>query len=299
MTFLDEKKRNEMKNRVEACALTLPDGTSLPRIGQGTWRMGENPRRREKEIKALQLGLDLGMKVIDTAEMYADGASERLIGEAIQGRREDVFLVSKAYPFNAGQDRIEKACDASLRRLGTDYLDLYLLHWRGSVPLEETVEGMEKLRTAGKIKRWGVSNFDTADMEELWNTPKGDHCLINQVLYHLGSRGIDYDLVPWQRKHQMPLMAYSPLAQGGSLRKQLFTEPIMQEIAEKHNAEPLQIALAWTIRSGQCLAIPKAVQEEHVIANAEASRIELSEEDLNQIDKVFPKPTKKMPLDII
>src|SRR5699024_1488415 len=213
--------------------------------------------------------------------------------EAIKGRRDEVFLVSKAYPFHAGLDRIEEACDASLRRLGTDYLDLYLLHWRGSVPLEETVEGMERLRSKGKIKRWGVSNFDTADMEELWHTPNGDHCQVNQVLYHLGSRVIDYDLVPWQREHNRPIMAYSPLAQGGTLRKQLFTEPVMWEIAEKYNAEPLQIALAWVIRSNQCLAIPKAVQEEHVIANAEAAGIDLTEEDLNKIDRVFPKPMKK------
>jgi diketogulonate reductase-like aldo/keto reductase len=299
MTFSEKHKRNEIKNKVESRVLTLPDGTVLPSIGQGTWRMGEDPRMKEKEIKALQLGLDLGMKVIDTAEMYADGASERIVREAIKGRRDEVFLVSKAYPFHAGLDRIEEACDASLRRLGTDYLDLYLLHWRGSVPLEETVEGMERLRSKGKIKRWGVSNFDTADMEELWHAPNGDHCQVNQVLYHLGSRGIDYDLVPWQREHNRPIMAYSPLAQGGTLRKQLFTEPVMWELADRYNAEPLQIALAWVIRSNQCLAIPKAVQEEHVIANAEAVGIDLTEEDLNKIDRVFPKPMKKMPLDII
>jgi diketogulonate reductase-like aldo/keto reductase len=183
--------------------------------------------------------------------------------------------------------------------LGTDHLDLYLLHWRGSVPLAETIEGMEKLRKDGKIVRWGVSNFDTAEMEELMNTPNGKNCVTNQVLYHLGSRGIDYDLLPWQREHKMPIMAYSPLAQGGSLRKQLLTEPTIIQIAEKYNVQPLQIALAWTIRSSNCIAIPKAVQEAHVLANAEAATIELTEEDLNRLDQVFPIPTRKVPLDMI
>lgn len=288
-----------IKNNVEKRTVRLPDGTLLPSIGQGTWYMGDDPKMKQKEVKALQLGLELGMKVIDTAEMYADGHSERVVGEAINGRRENVFLVSKVYPHNSGLDRIAKACDDSLKRLGTDHLDLYLLHWRGNIPLTETIEGMEKVRKAGKIKRWGVSNFDTEDMRELWNTEDGKHCMINQVLYHLGSRGIDYDLIPWHKEHNIPIMAYSPLAQGGSLRRQLVMDPVILEIAEKYNAQPLQIALSWTIRSKHCLAIPKAVQEQHILANAEAAAIELTDEDLNKLDQVFPEPTTKMPLDII
>lgn len=208
---MDEKKRAEIKNALAKHVVTLPDGTSLPSLGQGTWYMGENPQVRDKEIKALQLGVELGMTLIDTAEMYGNGDSERLVGEAIKGRRNEVFLVSKVYPHHAGLDMISKACENSLKRLGTDHLDLYLLHWRGHVPLEETIEGMEKLREEGKILRWGVSNFDTVDMEELWNTTNGKKCVTNQVLYHLGSRGIDFDLLPWQREHNMPIMASVPL----------------------------------------------------------------------------------------
>ncbi len=299
VSVLDEKKRMNIKHHLEKRVITLADGTRLPSIGQGTWYMGEDPRLKEKEIKALQLGLELGMKVIDTAEMYANGGAERIVGEAIKGRREEVFLVSKVYPHNAGLDRITKACDDSLTRLGTDYLDLYLLHWRGRFPLQETIEGMEKLRQDGKIKRWGVSNFDTSDMKELWSLENGENCVTNQVLYHIGSRGIEYDLVPWQRERNIPIMAYSPLAHGGTLRKQLITDSTIQEIAEKYNAKPLQIALSWTIRSNDVLAIPKASQEEHVIANAEAATIELTDDDLMRLDKVFQKPTRKMPLDIL
>ncbi|NHM31373.1 aldo/keto reductase [Neobacillus terrae] len=299
MSFQDDKKITEIRNALKNRVVTLRDGTSLPCTGQGTWYMGENPKMKEMEIKALQLGIELGMTLIDTAEMYGNGDSERVVGEAIKGRRNEVFLVSKVYPHHAGLDMIEKACENSLRRMGTDHLDLYLLHWRGRVPLAETIEGMEKLRRNGKIVRWGVSNFDTNDMEELWNAPNGKKCMTNQVLYHLGSRGIDYDLLPWQQAHNMPIMAYSPLAQGGSLRRNLLTDPTINEIAEKYNVQPLQIALAWTIRSSNCIAIPKAVQEAHVLANAEAATIELTKEDLNRLDRVFPKPTRKVPLDMI
>ncbi|PLT33543.1 aldo/keto reductase [Bacillus sp. V5-8f] len=296
---MDEKRIAKIKDALAKRTVTLPDGTSLPSLGQGTWYMGENPQTKDKEMKALQLGLELGMTLIDTAEMYGDGDSERLVGEAIKGRRNEVFLVSKVYPHHAGLDMISKACESSLKRLGTDRLDLYLLHWRGRVPLTETIEGMEKLREEGKILRWGVSNFDTADMDELWNTPNGKNGVTNQVLYHLGSRGIDFDLLPWHHKHNMPIMAYSPLAQGGSLRTQLLNDPTIQDIANKYNVQPLQIALAWTIRSNNVLAIPKAVQQEHVLANAEAATIEFTQEDLDKLDQVFPKPTRKMPLDII
>ncbi|MGG3574507.1 aldo/keto reductase [Bacillus gobiensis] len=292
-------KKIALRNKLENRNVTLPDGTCLPAIGQGTWYMGEDPKKKQEEIKALKLGLDLGMKLIDTAEMYGQGNSERVVGEAIKENRDDVFLVSKVYPQNSGLGNISAACENSLNRLGTDHLDLYLLHWRGSVPLEETIEGMERLKKEGKILRWGVSNFDTADMEELWNTKGGRNCATNQVLYHLGSRGIDFDLLPWHKDHKIPIMAYSPLAQGGSLRKQLLSDDNVNKIAEKYNVSPLQIALAWTIRSNHVIAIPKAVQEQHVYQNAEAAIVELTEEDLNRIDEAFPEPRKKMPLDII
>lgn len=279
--------------------VTLSDGTVVPALGQGTWYMGEKPEIRAREIKSLQLGIELGMKLIDTAEMYGDGLSEVLVGEAIKGRRDDVFLVSKVYPHHAGLKSIATACENSLKRLGTDRLDLYLLHWRGRVPLEETIEGMERLRKEGKILRWGVSNFDTSDMEELWNLQSGSNCVTNQVLYHLGSRGIDYDLLPWQQEHQVPIMAYCPLAQGGSLSKKLVNDPTLKSIADQYSVTPLQIALAWTIRSNHVIAIPKASQEKHVADNAAAASITLSEEDLKRLDEVFPKPHRKVPLDIV
>ncbi|QQK78083.1 aldo/keto reductase [Salicibibacter cibarius] len=290
-----------IKKALQNRTVTLPDGTALPRIGQGTWKMGEHSDSKNDEVRALQLGLDLGMSVIDTAEMYGDGRSEEIVGEAIDDRRDEAFLVSKVYPHNAGLSKIHTACENSLRRLQTDYLDMYLLHWRGlsGGTLQETVEGLEALRKEGKILRWGVSNFDTSDMQELTELEHGSNCSINQVLYHLGSRGIDYDLLPWQREQQMPVMAYSPLGQGGSLISQLMNNLIIKEISEKHEAKPLQIALAWTIRTNGVLAIPKGTGQNHVIENAEAATIELSEEDLRKIDKVFPKPERKMPLDII
>lgn len=279
--------------------LTLVDGTRVPCIGQGTWYMGEDPGQKEKEIEALRLGAELGTTLIDTAEMYANGGAERVVGEAIKGIRDDIFLVSKVYPHNAGLDSIAKACENSLKRLGTDHLDLYLLHWRGQIPLQETIEGMEKLKKDGKILRWGVSNFDTEDMEELWSLPDGNKCAVNQVLYHLGSRGIEFDLLPWHQEHQIPVMAYSPLAQGGSLKNQLLTDPFLKELGVKHQTTPLVVALAWTIRSSNVIAIPKAVKELNVIRNAEAVYIEFTQEELDRLDKIFPGPNRKMPLDII
>ncbi|OXS76762.1 aldo/keto reductase [Domibacillus enclensis] len=277
----------------------LPDGTLVPAIGQGTWNMGENPAEKKAEIAALRLGVDLGMSLIDTAEMYGEGKSEQVVGEAIKGIRDDVFLVSKVYPHNAGKDRLFSSCEQSLKRLGTDHLDLYLLHWRGRVPMAETIEGMEQLKKEGKIARWGVSNFDTDDMKELLNTPGGGNCATNQVLYHLGSRGIEYDLLPWHQQNNVPIMAYSPLAQGGSLRKELLHDPVVRKIADAHQAEPLQVALAWSIRSNHVIAIPKAGKEKHVTANAQASALLLNTDELNQLDTVFSPPAQRMPLDII
>lgn len=282
-------KRNTIK---------LADGTVLPAIGQGTWRMGDDPSVRSEEMAALRLGVELGMHVIDTAEMYGEGLSESLVGEAIQGIREEVFLVSKVYPHNAGRNRIITRCEQSLRRLKTDHLDLYLLHWRGDIPLAETVEGMEKLVQDGKIARWGVSNLDTKDMEELLSISKGSNCAVNQVLYHLGSRGIEVDLMPWQTERQIPIMAYSPLAQGGTLRREITGNETVKAVAEKHDITPLQLMLAWSIRNGQVLAIPKSSKEEHVKLNAAAYEVELTEDDLNELDLAFPKPDHKVPLEM-
>jgi diketogulonate reductase-like aldo/keto reductase len=279
--------------------ITLSDGTTLPRIGQGTWYMGDHPSKKAEEIRTLQLGVELGLSLIDTAEMYGDGRSETLVGEAVAGIRDRVFLVSKVYPHHAGLKHIARSCEDSLQRLQTDHLDLYLLHWRGSVPLSETVEGMEKLVEAGKIRRWGVSNLDIADMKELFRAAKGTHCVTNQVLYHLGSRGIEYDLLPWHREHRIPIMAYCPLAQAGALRKGLVEHQVVKEIAESHQVQPLQLLLAWCIRSDDVIAIPKASSEKHVIQNAAVGSMQLTDEDLKRLDDVFLKPTRKVSLDIV
>lgn len=279
--------------------ITLPDGTLLPAIGQGTWNMGDDASRRTEEIAALQAGIDAGMTLIDTAEMYGEGRSEELIGEAIRGRRDEVFLVSKVYPHHAGGKKLVQSCEQSLKRLGTDHLDLYLLHWRGRIPLQETVEGMQRLIEDGKIRRWGVSNLDVDDMNELMRIEGAEQCVVNQVLYHLGSRGIEYNLLPWQEEHGMPVMAYSPLAQAGSLRRELIQHPVVQQIADEQDAEPFQIMLSWCIRSGSVMAIPKASTVEHASSNAEAANIKLSEQQLRQLDEAFPAPQHKVPLDMI
>ncbi|WP_374705789.1 aldo/keto reductase [Paenibacillus sp. J45TS6] len=288
-----------MKNMIKQPTVTLPDGTQLPAIGQGTWRIGDDPSKRMEEIAALRLGVELGMKVIDTAEMYGEGLSEELVGEAIHGIRDEVFLVSKVYPHNAGKNRIITSCEQSLRRLKTDHLDLYLLHWRGDIPLAETIQGMQRLVEEGKIDRWGVSNLDKDDMEELIQLDKGNRCMVNQVLYHLGSRGIEVDLLPWQEKHQMPIMAYSPLAQGGSLRKELVQHETVIKVAEKQGISPYQLLLAWTLRSGNVLSLPKSSSEKHVKENAFVYEVMLSAEDLKQLDEAFPAPMNKVPLDIV
>ncbi|MCM3174339.1 aldo/keto reductase [Paenibacillus sp. MER 99-2] len=282
-----------------ARTVQLPDGTTLPAIGQGTWYMGEKDSSRTKEVRALRDGIELGMTLIDTAEMYAEGGAEEVTGEAIEGCRDDVFLVSKVYPHHADRQQMITACENSLQRLGTDRIDLYLLHWRGRVPLEETVEAMEQLKQAGKILRWGVSNLDTDDMQELWNLPGGKHCAVNQVLYHAASRGIEYDLLPWLRERHVPVMAYCPLAQGGRLRKELLEHPVIQEIAEARNVTTSQIALSWVIREGDVIAIPKAVQLEHVADNAAAMHLVLTPEEEARLNEVFPAPQRKVPLDIV
>ncbi|MDF2961653.1 MAG: glyoxal reductase [Paenibacillus sp.] len=297
------KMNSEMIQQIQDAnskrTVKLPDGTELPRLGQGTWHVGDDPAKRKEEISALRLGVELGMSLIDTAEMYGNGKSEALIGEAVKEIRDQVFLVSKVYPHNAGLKQIAKSCEESLKRLQIDRLDLYLLHWRGSVPLSETIEGMEKLVKEGKILRWGVSNLDTSDMKELVGLTGGTSCVTNQVLYHLGSRGIEYDLLPWQRDRKMPVMGYSPLAQAGSLRRGLVENKAVREIADQHKISPYQLLLAWCIRSGDVIAIPKASSDGHAFENAAAILVELSDGDLQKLDEAYPKPSRKMPLDMV
>ncbi|UVL54329.1 aldo/keto reductase [Pseudomonas sp. B21-035] len=265
----------------------------LSRIGQGTWYMGEDPARQHAEVAALQHGIELGLNLIDTAEMYAEGGAETVVGKAIAGRREQVFLVSKVYPHNASLKGIPAACERSLKRLGTEHIDLYLLHWRGQYPLAETVEAFERLRVEGKIGRWGVSNFDVDDLRELYQL-SGD-CAVNQVLYNPSQRGIEYDLLPWSHKRNLPTMAYCPLAQAGRLLK----HPTLAEIAERHGATPAQVSLAWVIRQDGVIAIPKAADLEHVRLNAAAANLVLSSEDLRAIDRAFAPPTRKQHLSMV
>lgn len=271
----------------------------LPVIGQGTWYMGENSAQRDTEVAALQAGLECGLQLIDTAEMYADGGAEEVVGQALLGRRDEALLVSKVYPWNAGEVDAIEACERSLRRLQTDYLDLYLLHWRGNVPLEETLRAMERLQQQGKIRHWGVSNFDTDDLAELWDEPQGAQCATNQVLYHLASRGIEFDLLPACQQRGMPVMAYCPLAQAGRLRDSLFTDPVLTQIAQQKGISVAQLLLAWVIRQPGVIAIPKASSVVHVQENAAALAVVLTDEELQLIDRAWPAPQHKVPLDIV
>jgi len=265
----------------------MPD---MPRLGQGTWHMGENRNRRAQEVAALRLGLELGMALIDTAEMYGEGAAEEVVGEAIAGQRDSVFLVSKVYPHNATRRGVPEACARSLKRLRTDRIDLYLLHWKGGTPVAETVEAFEALREAGKIRFWGVSNFDVADMRHV---PPG--CFANQVLYNLEARGIEYDLLPWCRERGMPIMAYSPVGQGGRLLR----DKAVVEVARRHAVTPAQIAVAWTLRELGVVSIPKAADLDHVRQNAASASIVLSSDDLSLLDAAYPPPTRKQPLGML
>lgn len=273
--------------------IRLPDGTTVPALGQGTWMMAEDRRVRSEEIAALRGGIDLGLTLIDTAEMYADGESERLVGEAIQGKRDQVFLVSKAYPQNASRDRLPRACEASLARLGTDRLDLYLLHWRGNVPLGETVEAMERLVEAGKILRWGVSNLDADDMEELVASG-GDACTTDQILYNLTRRGPEHDLLPWLAEHAIPTMAYSPVEQG-----RLVGHAGLCSLADEIGATPAQLALAWLLARDNVIAIPKAGRVAHVRDNRAAADLTLNASVLDRLDKLFPRPKGRVPLEML
>jgi len=273
--------------------LALRSGATMPVLGMGTWHMGERPRARAQEVAALRLGLDAGMVLVDTAEMYGDGGAEEVVGEAIAGRRQDVFLVSKVYPHNASRRGAIAACRRSLKRLGTDQLDLYLLHWRGDIPLTETVAGFEALRADGSIRAWGVSNFDRADMEELLGLPGGEHCVANQVLYNLESRGIEWDLLPLCRRRGIVIMAYSPLDEGRLLRRRG-----LSELATDAGMTPSQLALAWLLGQ-QVAVIVKAADPAHVHDNRSALDVHLGPELLAQIDRAFPPPTGPGPLRMI
>jgi diketogulonate reductase-like aldo/keto reductase len=273
--------------------VTFPDGEQVPALGQGTWMMGESHARRAGEIDALRAGVDLGMRLIDTAEMYGDGAAERLIGEALSDRRDELFLVSKAYPHNASRRRLAATCEASLQRLGTDRLDLYLLHWRGSVPLGETVDAMEALKAAGKIRHWGVSNLGGDDMEEL-AAAGGGACATDQILYNLTRRGPEHDLLPWLFAHGIPAMAYSPVEQG-----RLIGHRNLADIANRTGATPAQVALAWTLRHDGVISIPKAGSIAHVEENRAAADLVLSEADLAALDAAFPRPRGRVPLEML
>jgi diketogulonate reductase-like aldo/keto reductase len=275
-------------------ALKLASGTAMPALGMGTWRMGERGQDRAREVGALRLGLDLGMRLIDTAEMYADGGAEKVIGEAIAGRREQVFLVSKVYPHHASQRGVAAACERSLKRLKTDWLDLYLLHWRGDIPLAETVAGLEALRAAGRVRHWGVSNLDHDEMRELLALPGGDRCAANQVLYHLGCRGIEWDLLPHCRRRRIAVMAYSPFDEG-----RLLHDRRLEALAKRLGATPGQVALAWLLAQSGVAAVPKASDAGHVVDNFKALELRLSPETIAEIDRVFPPPKRATPLKVI
>jgi diketogulonate reductase-like aldo/keto reductase len=273
---------------------SLPSGETVPVLGQGTWFMGEQARHAADEAAALRLGLDLGMTLIDTAEMYGDGGAEEVVADAIAGRRSDVFLISKVLPLNSSRKGTIAACERSLKRLSTDVIDLYLLHWRGSVPLRETVDAFEALKQDGKIRHWGVSNFDIADMVELFALPGGRNCAANQVLYNLTRRGIEFDLLPWCQEQATPIMAYSPIEQG-----RMLNHAALKAVASRHGATPAQVALAWLLRQDGMIAIPKAGTPQHVRENRLAADLRLTGDDLAALDKAFPPPSRKCALEML
>lgn len=280
-------------------ATLLPSGQSIPVLGQGTWRMGEDSSRRKAEVAALRLGLDLGMNLIDTAEMYGEGGAEEVVGEAIDDRRDDVFVVTKVYPHNATQRGALEACVRSLRRLKTDYIDLYLLHWRGQVPLEETLEAFRLLKETGRIRDYGVSNFDVDDLEEWVLLAGGEEVATNQVLYNLSYRGMEWDLLPWCRKRRIPIMAYSPIGHNAAEQKRILGKRTVKSIAAKHGVKPVQITLAWLLQQPDIIAIPKASKPEHIRENRASHDIKLTEDDLRKLDHAFPPPDRKIPLEML
>jgi diketogulonate reductase-like aldo/keto reductase len=273
--------------------ICLPSGDEIPVLGQGTWRMGEDPAGRAGEVRALRLGLDLGLTLIDTAEIYADGGAELVVGEAIAGRRDEVFLVSKVHPLHASFDGTIAACEASLRRMGTDHLDLYLLHWREHLPLDETLRGFQNLQQAGKIAQWGVSCFGVSDIEEMDTLPGGLAVAADQVLYNLTKRGIELDLLPLCQKRSIPVMAYSPVGEGD-----LTAGEVLDAIGAERGATPAQVALAWVLRQDNVVAIPKASSLEHVRANRAAADLSLTAPELDALNEAFPSPAGRVPLEI-
>ncbi|MCV3764530.1 aldo/keto reductase [Rhizobium sp. TRM95796] len=274
--------------------LRLKNGAELPTLGQGTWMMGESASQTPAEAASLRHGLDLGLTLIDTAEMYAEGGAEKVVAEAIRGRRDEFYLVSKVYPWNASRQGTIDACERSLTRLGVDRIDLYLLHWRGEHPLADTVAAFEQLKTDGKIGAWGVSNFDTDDMRELMEVENGENCLVNQILYNLCRRGPEVDLIPYCRDQGVAIMAYSPIEQG-----KLLSDPELIRIAKAHQATPAQIALAYLLGQAGVIAIPKSSRPERVAENRASADVTLTPEALATLDEVFPRPTRKIPLEMI
>lgn len=278
----------------------LKDGALMPKLGQGTWFLGEDKSKEQDEIKSIKIGIENNMTLIDTAEMYGEGLAEELVGKAIKGYdREKLFLVSKVYPHNAGRRNIFRSCENTLKRMGVEYLDLYLLHWRGAVPLSETVECMEELVKKGKIKRWGVSNFDIDDMKELMTVKDGDKCVVNQVLYHLGSRGIEYSLYPWMKEHNILVMAYCPMAQGASLKHELMINKELIKIAEKYDLSIPELLLAFILQKDNIIAIPRTSNPQHALRNAKVADVKIDEGDLEIMDREFPAPDRKVYLDIV
>jgi diketogulonate reductase-like aldo/keto reductase len=275
--------------------VTFPDGETVPGLGIGTYRMGESPRAREREVATLQLALDAGVRVIDTAEMYADGGAESIVGEALRGgRRRKAFVVTKVLPSNAGRRRVIAACERSLARLGVDRIDLYLLHWRSATPLAETVEAFEQLVHLGRIARWGVSNFDVADLQELYALLAGTNCAANQVYYSASRRGVEFDVLPWLHSRRVPLMAYCPFDEGRILNDRTLTT-----IGRKHGVSSAQVALAWLLAKPGVVAIPKAGRPEHLDENVAATNLKLDAEDMEQIDRRWRPPAGKQPLAIV
>jgi diketogulonate reductase-like aldo/keto reductase len=277
------------KPRMKTVALS--SGERVPALGIGTWHFGENPSMRAEEIATLRMALDLGVTLVDTAEMYGEGLAEELIGEALSDRRRECFLVTKVYPHNASRDRAAAACERSLRRLQTEVIDLYLLHWRGSVPLEETVEAFVALQAAGKIRYWGVSNFDLADMQELWSVPGGSSAVTDQLLYNLSRRGIEWDLLPWLRQQRLPVMAYSPMEQS-----RLLQDARLANLAKQYEITPAQLALGWLLSKNDVIAIPKTSHRSRLRENLQALEIQLSPALLRELDRLFPPPHGPQPL---
>ncbi|MCC5890536.1 MAG: aldo/keto reductase [Alkalibacterium sp.] len=280
--------------------IVFPNNREVLNLGQGTWRMGEDESKRDAEIEALRTGIDKGLNMIDTAEMYADGKAESIVGAAIKPyKREDLFLVSKIYPYNASKERMFDSCEQSLNRMGTDYIDLYLLHWRGDVPLQETIDCFEELKSQGKIRDWGVSNFDLEDMKELLSLKNGKNCQTNQLLYHLASRGIEAVLTDYLKENNIPVMAYCPIiGQEPELRKKVNESAVVNDIAENHGITTIQLLLAFVLQQDNMIAIPKAGSKEHVVQNIEMFDVKLSDNEMTSLNREFPVPDEREPLDV-